>query len=342
MAKVVVLSGAGVSAESGLSTFRDSGGLWAEYEVDRVCKAGCLIDNRDETLEFYDKRRLELKDKEPNRAHRVLAELKKKYRDDIAIITQNVDNLFERAGLESEEVIHLHGVLTKVECERCALVYDIGYQKISEAFNGKCPSCYSKRVRPYVVMFEEEAPMYEKLYEHIRDCELLVVIGTSGSVINIDTLTNYVKKTILNNLEPSRAIFDELYSKVLYKKATEAIDEIALDIDKLLKDRVESLTDSLISATVHMLNYDLDGLTFDSELNGNSLYNYLVKIIQEESKLTKDEFDRVITNLIVEFKDRRDKRLGEYEKAEDFSRLICFFVNEFDFDLISKMSRIKS
>ena len=188
MAKVVVLSGAGISAESGISTFRDSGGLWNEYDVDKVCKAGCLVDNRAQTIEFYDKRRVELKTKEPNKAHKILAELKNKYKDDIAIVTQNVDNLFEKAGMFDDEIIHLHGYLTKIECEKCSLVYDIGYSKIEDSFNGKCPTCGSGAIRPSVVMFGEDAPMYDKLYKHMKDCELFVVIGTSGSVVSTDSL----------------------------------------------------------------------------------------------------------------------------------------------------------
>ena len=234
MSKVVILSGAGISAESGIDTFRDSGGLWDEYDVKEVCTLGCLVDNRAQTIEFYDKRRSELQDKEPNYAHRVIAKLKENYPKDIAIITQNVDNLFEKAGLDDEDVIHLHGFLTKVECEECGLDYDIGYKKIEESFNGKCPTCSSDKVRPFVVMFGEQAPLYSKLYEGLNDCELLVVIGTSGSVVHTDSLVVHVQKSILNNLEPSDAIFDELYSKVLYKPVTQAIDEIAQDISKFI------------------------------------------------------------------------------------------------------------
>lgn len=330
MAKVVVLSGAGISAESGISTFRDTGGLWEEYNVEDICKAGCLETNREQTLEFYNKRRAELESKEPNKAHKVLAELKNRYKDDIAIITQNVDNLFEKTGMNHEDVIHLHGYLTEVQCEKCHCVYDIEYKNIGlDKFDGKCPTCGSKKIRPNIVMFEEHAPNYELLNKHIYDCELLVIIGTSGNVIQTDILTSYVKKSILNNLEKSDAIFDELYDKVLYKKVTEAIDEIAIDIEKLLKDKVETLTDDLIAATVHMQNYDLDGLTFEYKNDANSLYRYLTKIINEVDNLTKDEYDQVITNLIIEFKYRRDNKLSQYEKAEDFNALICFFVNDF-------------
>ncbi|MDD2448471.1 MAG: NAD-dependent deacetylase [Sulfurimonas sp.] len=237
MAKVVILSGAGISAESGISTFRDSDGLWEHYDIKDICTAGCLETNRAMTVEFYDKRRLDLADKEPNKAHRVIAELKAKYKDEIAIITQNVDDLFEKAGIVHEDVVHLHGYLTKVECEKCGLVYDIGYKNTQDSYNGKCPTCGSEKIRPFIVMFGEAAPMYAKLNHEINDCELLVIIGTSGNVISVDILSSYVDKTILNNLEPSFAINDELYTQVLYKKATEAIDEIASDIEIFLEDR---------------------------------------------------------------------------------------------------------
>ena len=239
MAKVVVLSGAGISAESGISTFRDSDGLWEEYDVKDVCTIGCLETNRDETIEFYDKRRVELSDKQPNKAHKVLADLKKRYGDDIAIITQNVDDLFEKAGLQPDDVIHLHGELTKLQCQECGIVYDIGYKKTSESFNGKCPSCFSKKVRPFIVMFGEMAPNYAKLYEALQDCELLIVIGTSGQVISTDDLLKYVDKSVLNNLEPNPAIDDTLYSYVFYEKATNAIEKIAKIIDDCFETKKE-------------------------------------------------------------------------------------------------------
>ncbi len=235
MARVVVLSGAGISAESGLSTFRESDGLWANCSVDDICTRGCLITNREETIDFYDKRRTELADKEPNTAHKVLAELKNLYKNDIAIITQNVDNLFEKAGIAHEEVVHLHGYLTNVECEQCQNVYDIGYSKLSDVNDGKCIACGSEYVRPYIVMFGESAPHYATLDKEIQDCSLLVVIGTSGMVVGVNTLAYFVDRSILNNLEPSEAINDAFFDKVIYDKATKAIHEIAFEIEELLE-----------------------------------------------------------------------------------------------------------
>jgi NAD-dependent deacetylase len=232
MAKVIIFSGAGISAESGISTFRDSGGLWEEYSVDEICTAGCLNWNYNETIEFYDKRREDIKDKLPNNAHRVFAELKNRYPNYIALITQNVDNLFEKAG--AKDIIHLHGFLREVRCMECDEVYDIEYKKTNEYFNGKCPKCYS-RLRPNVVFFGEMAPMYENLDKEIQDCEMFVVVGTSGNVINVNLYSNFISYSILNNLEPSNAIDDSGFSKVLYKKASEAASEIAEDIEKFLK-----------------------------------------------------------------------------------------------------------
>ena len=264
MAKVIVLSGAGISAESGINTFRDSGGLWEEYDVDKVCKAGCLEINRAQTIEFYDKRRAELESKEPNKAHKILAELKNRYNDDIAIITQNVDNLFEKAGIKHENVVHLHGFLTKVQCESCGYAYDIGYKSIGyDKFDGKCPTCFSKKIRPNIVMFGEAAPLYDKLNKEMEDCELFVVIGTSGNVVSTDSYACNIERSILNNLEPSKAIFDELYTKILYKKATQAIDEIAVDIENILRNKIEDLTNKLIGAISNYCNNDLGEFSFD-------------------------------------------------------------------------------
>ncbi len=234
MAKIVILSGAGLSAESGISTFRDSGGLWEEYDVSVVCNHDSLDINKDITIEFYNKRRSELEDKEANHAHKVIAQLKSEYPNDIAVITQNVDNLFEKAQMKSDEVIHLHGFMPEIRCRECEKVYDIGYKKLQDFNDGQCLEC-SADLRPNIVFFGESAPMYERLNAEISNCELFIVIGTSGEVVGVNSIAQYVTRSILNNLEPSRAIEDSLFSKVLYMKATEAIDEIAKEIDDFLE-----------------------------------------------------------------------------------------------------------
>jgi len=234
MAKVVVFSGAGISAESGISTFRDSGGLWENYKIEEICSAGCLDWNYDATIEFYDKRREDIADKEPNKAHKEFGALKKRHPKEVALITQNVDDLFEKAGCE--DILHLHGFLREVRCEACGFLDDIDYAKLREAYSDGCPRC-SHPLRPNVVFFGEAAPKYADMYKELQDCEMLVVVGTSGNVINTDMFLNsQIKYSILNNLEPSPAIDDRLYSKVLYKKASEAVDEIVGDVEAFLEN----------------------------------------------------------------------------------------------------------
>lgn len=231
MAKVIILSGAGISAESGISTFRDSGGLWENHKIEDVCMLGCLEKNRVETLNFYDSRRVELKDKEPNHAHKVIANLKEKYKDKIAVITQNVDDMFEKAGCV--DVLHLHGFLKEVKCESCEKIVDISYEKQLNNFE-VCPKC-DNFLRPNIVFFGEMAPKYQDMFMEFNDCEVLVIIGTSGAVINTDMFLNPdIKISILNNIEPSDYLMEELYTKVLHKEATKAIDEIVFDIEEFL------------------------------------------------------------------------------------------------------------
>ena len=229
MAKVVIFSGAGISAESGISTFRDSGGLWDEYDIKEICYAGCLEWNYDKTIEFYDKRRSELKEKHPNDAHKKICALANKYPNEIAIITQNVDDMFERAGCQ--KTIHLHGFLPEVRCMQCGKIKNIGYEKLA-LLNKRC-SCGGK-FRPNIVFFAEAAPMYAVLEKELQDCEMVVVIGTSGNVIGVNAMAAY-RKAILNNLEPSAMIEEELFDTILYKKATEAIDEIVQEVEAFLK-----------------------------------------------------------------------------------------------------------
>jgi len=231
VARVIIFSGAGVSAQSGISTFRDSGGLWENYKIEEICTAGCLSWNREATIEFYDKRREEIKSKEPNYAHKQIALLKERHPEEIAVITQNVDDMFERALCS--DVLHLHGFLREVVCESCGFKDDIGYEKLQSLYSA-CPSCRDE-LRPNVVFFGEAAPRYADLYRELENCEMLVVIGTSGRVINTDMfLSRKIKKSILNNLEPSPTLNANLYSKVLYKNATEAIDEIVEDVEEFL------------------------------------------------------------------------------------------------------------
>jgi len=126
--------------------------------------------------------------------------------------------------------------LREVRCEACGFLDDIGYAKLREAYADGCPRC-SHPLRPNVVFFGEAAPKYADMYKELQDCEMLVVVGTSGNVINTDMFLNsQIKYSILNNLEPSPAIDERLYLKVLYKKASEAVDEIVGDVEAFLEN----------------------------------------------------------------------------------------------------------
>jgi NAD-dependent deacetylase len=236
MAKVVVLSGAGISAESGISTFRDSDGLWENHDVKVICNYDSMQKHESKTIGFYDMLRTGLETKEPNQAHKVLAELKHQYPEDIAIITQNIDDLFEKAGLSEDELIHLHGFLPELRCQECATLYNISYKETYDFNNGYCKECDGK-LRPNIVFFGEQAPKYEDLNRELNDCEMFVVIGTSGNVIGVNHIASAVDIAILNNLEPSYAIEERFFSKVIYDKASVAIDEIADIIEEYIDNK---------------------------------------------------------------------------------------------------------
>ncbi len=232
MAKVLILSGAGISAESGISTFRDADGLWENHKISEVCTAGCLDTNGEATKAFYDARRKDIEDKKPNYAHQVIVELKHKYPKDIAVLTQNVDDLFEKAGIKDDEIVHLHGFLRELRCRSCDDVFEIGYQK-QDNFAKKCPTC-SGELRPNIVFFGEAAPLYTQLTKELNECSLVVIIGTSGNVLDVTYFAQLTEYSILNNLEPSDAIDDSYFTKVYYAKATDAIAEIAEYIEDFL------------------------------------------------------------------------------------------------------------
>ncbi len=231
MAKIVIFSGAGVSADSGISTFRDSDGLWEKHDIKDICTAGCLQTNREETLGFYDARRKDIENKEPNLAHKTIAKLKSRYPDKITVITQNVDDMFERAGCS--DILHLHGFLREIRCEECSFEEDIAYEE--QPRERTCPTCRGS-LRPNVVFFGESAPKYEDLYRELDNCEVFVCIGTSGAVINVDMISQYASYKILNNLESNILINDNIFDEVYYEKATTAIVKIENSLERFLKD----------------------------------------------------------------------------------------------------------
>ncbi len=190
--KIVVLTGAGVSAESGLSTYRDNNGLWDNYDPMEVASIQGWYANRALVLNFYNMQREKLKDCKPNDAHIAIARLEDNY--DVTVITQNVDNLHERAG--STRVIHLHGEATKVRPENCfndedgyseRSVIDVGYDKVS--LGDLAPN--GVQLRPHIVFFGEAVPKMEKAIEEVAKADILLIVGTSMQVYPAAGLYRY-------------------------------------------------------------------------------------------------------------------------------------------------------
>ena len=186
MKKIVVFTGAGVSADSGISTFRDADGLWANYRIEDVCTPEALQRNRALVVEFYNKRRKELFSVEPNAAHLAIAELEKHF--DVEVVTQNVDNLHERAG--STRVTHLHGELMKLRSERTPdLIVPIeGWEQTLDARAED-----GALLRPHIVFFGESVPMFDRATQIAAEADLMIVVGTSLAVYPAAMLVRYAK-----------------------------------------------------------------------------------------------------------------------------------------------------
>ncbi|MBR5199690.1 MAG: NAD-dependent deacylase [Bacteroidales bacterium] len=195
--KITVLTGAGVSAESGISTFRDSDGLWENYKVEDVASIEGWYRNPSLVLEFYNNRRAQLAQVKPNAAHLSIASLEDEY--DVTVVTQNVDNLHERAG--STKVIHLHGELTKVRPENCCnemdafseeTVFDIGTESI--AIGDLAPN--GAQLRPHIVWFGEAVPKIESAIDAVEAADILLIVGTSLQVYPAASLYRFARLDI--------------------------------------------------------------------------------------------------------------------------------------------------
>lgn len=192
MKSLVVLSGAGMSAESGISTFRDAGGLWDKYPVEQVATPEGYARDPELVIRFYNERRKQLLDVKPNRGHELLATLEKVF--DVTVVTQNVDNLHERAG--SSRVIHLHGELTKVCSSRDPNNPHYIKELKPEEFEVKMGDCAGdgSQLRPFIVWFGEAVPQIEKAIGAVEKADVFVIIGTSMNVYPAAGLLNYVPR----------------------------------------------------------------------------------------------------------------------------------------------------
>jgi len=212
--KIVALTGAGISAESGITTFRDSGGMWEQYDVMEVASIDGWYKNPQLMLRFYNDRRKQLGEVEPNDAHRILAELEKDF--DVTIVTQNVDNLHERAG--STKIIHLHGELTKARSEKDPnMIVDVGYNPIE--WGEKAPD--GTQLRPQVVWFGEAVPLIATAAGIVATADILLIIGTSLNVYPAAGLVGYTdKKALIYLIDPNEVAHSGRNITVIREKAT--------------------------------------------------------------------------------------------------------------------------
>jgi NAD-dependent deacetylase len=219
MKKLIILTGAGMSSESGIKTFRDSGGLWEEYDVAEVATPMAWVKNRDLVLRFYNERRRQLESCKPNNGHLGLAQLEKYF--DVQIITQNIDDLHERAG--STKILHLHGELTKARSTADAsLIYDIGYKDINPGDNCEKGS----QLRPHIVWFGEEVPMMDEAANLSAGADIFVVVGSSLNVYPAAGLINYAPaKASLWLIDPKEVVIPvNRKVEVIREKASKGVE----------------------------------------------------------------------------------------------------------------------
>ncbi|MEL6979342.1 MAG: NAD-dependent deacylase [Pseudomonadota bacterium] len=208
---IVILTGAGISAESGLGTFRDKDGLWSRYDLEEVATPQGFARNPKLVQEFYNARRKNLLDAKPNAAHEALAKLQRERPGHALIVTQNIDDLHERAGADPQDVIHMHGELLKAHCNACGARRDWREDLSIEA---RCDACGAVgAMRPSVVWFGEYPLEMARIEEAVENASLFVSIGTSGQVYPaagyVEIAQIHGARTLELNLERSSSSFDE-------------------------------------------------------------------------------------------------------------------------------------
>ena len=226
---IVVLTGAGLSAESGLGTFRDQGGLWSEFNLEEVATPEGFARKPPRVHEFYNLRRRRLGEAQPNAAHRALARLEREHRGQVLTVTQNIDPLHEAAG--TKHLIHMHGELARALCAACGTSTP-WKEDLSTAT--PCTRCGEAAMRPDVVWFGEMPRELDRIYAALSGCDLFISIGTSGSVYPAAGFVAEARAagahTVELNLEPSEGA--SLFAEVHYGPATEIV---ASFVDRLLR-----------------------------------------------------------------------------------------------------------
>jgi NAD-dependent protein deacetylase/lipoamidase len=218
--KIVILTGAGLSAESGLGTFRDKGGLWSQFPLEEVATPEGFARNPSRVHAFYNLRRRKHHDARPNAAHEALARLERKHRGEVLTVTQNIDALHEAAG--TRKLIHMHGELSRALCAACGASVPWSEDLSIEI---ACRGCGEATMRPDVVWFGEMPREMDRIYEALSVCDLFISVGTSGSVYPAAGFVAEARasgaNTVEVNLEPSEGA--SLFAEVIYGPATEVV-----------------------------------------------------------------------------------------------------------------------
>ncbi len=223
MQHVVVLSGAGISAESGLKTFRDSDGLWEGHDIMEVASPQGWERNMEKVLDFYNQRRRQLLQVLPNEAHKALVKLEEKYK--VTIVTQNIDDLHERAG--SSQVIHLHGELLKV---RSTFDEDLIMDWKKDVKIGDFCE-FNHQLRPHVVWFGEAVPMFPKAAKLVENADIVIIIGTSMQVYPAAALLDYVEENVsVYFVDPKPAIRPRVSIIIINEQATIGIPKLVMNL----------------------------------------------------------------------------------------------------------------
>ena len=223
MKKLVVFTGAGVSADSGLATFRDSDGTWGNYKIEEVCIPEALDFNRRGVIRFYNDRRREMLSAAPNPAHLAIAALERDF--DVEVITQNVDNLHERAG--STRILHLHGELTKLRSSDDPTLI-VPFDGVEQGLDDVAPD--GSLLRPHIVFFGEPVPEFERAAELASKADILVVVGTSLAVYPAASLVRCVRPEVpVYVVDPGRPAIRGIRNplEVIRKRAAEGMPELA-------------------------------------------------------------------------------------------------------------------
>ena len=191
--KVVILTGAGISAESGIKTFRASDGLWENHAIEDVATPYAWERDPELVWNFYQGRRSQLQQVEPNPAHQALVTLEEYLGDNLLLVTQNVDDLHSRAG--SKNLIHMHGELRILRCEECHETFDMMEKEHLTSEYVPCPGCSNQRLRPHIVWFHEMPFQLPEIYAAVEECDIFMTIGTSGHVYPAAGLIDVAKQS---------------------------------------------------------------------------------------------------------------------------------------------------